>query len=230
MNTANINWVVVGGSVLVIAALAAVILVLLVMIGSQSRTVNATATAQVINQRATDTAATRTAQPTETVLPTRTPFATQSALVGVPPTGIVIGGSAGSNTVDTTKGGVAAGFSPQATVEEYFNLVTRNQNDSWSILTDRFKQKYNCCAPNYDFAGYTSWWSSVQRVSLSDVRLVAESGNWAVVHAIPTYTMRAGGSSVDVSEPYFLLLYNPASEQWKFDDRGDDPNVLLPTR
>jgi hypothetical protein len=105
-------------------------------------------------------------------------------------------------------------------VRDYYALVSQGRYDeSWPLLSDAFKQTFNCCAPNYNYDGYRAWWDSVDFVDFGQVRTVSQSGGRAVVYAELRYHMHAGGVSED-REPYIILVYDPARGQWLFDDKG----------
>ncbi len=109
---------------------------------------------------------------------------------------------------------------PDEAVREYYRLVSEKRYESsWPRLSEAFKQIFNCCTPNYDYAGYSAWWDSVERVELGQVRTVSQSGDRAVVYAELFYHMKAGGTSRD-AEPYIELIYDPANGGWLFNNKG----------
>jgi hypothetical protein len=153
-------------------------------------------------------------------LPTRT-------LVGLPTTLPTAGGippTSDSSTVPIGDGGSFGGTNlpaPDEAVRNYYTLVDANRYDAtWPMLTDAFKQKFNCCAPNYDFAGYMQWWESVDRVEFGRVETISQSGDRATVFVELTYVMKAGTRSNDGGS-YFDLLYDATTGQWLLDDRRD---------
>ena len=87
------------------------------------------------------------------------------------------------------------------------------------MLTDDFKQEFNCCAPNYNYTGYVGWWDSVDRVEFGEVRVVSQSGVRAVVYAEIYYVMNTGDRSSVDNAPYFELVYSPVTGNWQFDDK-----------
>ncbi len=113
---------------------------------------------------------------------------------------------------------------PDQTVRTYYQLVSQQRYDlSWPLLTDAFKQKFNCCAPNYNYSGYLDWWNSVNYVDFGTVSVVSESGAQAVVYAQLYYVMNTGARSGVDSDPYIELLYNSATNTWQFNDKRASP-------
>lgn len=154
--------------------------------------------------------ATATTQPTVVTTVTR-PFPTP--LPGIrtaqPSTAIAV-----VPTVDSLR------LPPDQAVRSYYQLVSAERYDvTWTMLTDPFKQKFNCCAPVYDFAGYQSWWNSVDRVEFGNVSTVSQSGNTAVVYAEIYFVMNTGDRSGMDTNPYIELVYDPATAGWRFNDK-----------
>jgi hypothetical protein len=111
---------------------------------------------------------------------------------------------------------------PDQAVRDYYRLVSDSRYDlSWPLLTDAFKQKFNCCAPNYDYSGYVSWWDSVNYVDFGSVRTVSQSGNQAVVYAEMYFVMNNGERSSVDSNPYIQLVYDGTN--WRFNDKRSTP-------
>ncbi len=49
--------------------------------------------------------------------------------------------------------------STEEAVRTYFSLVSQQRYDlTWPMLSDAFKQKFNCCNPNDNYGGCTEWW------------------------------------------------------------------------
>jgi len=112
--------------------------------------------------------------------------------------------------------------SPEQSVVNYYRDITRSRySATWSQLTDRFKQEFNCCAPEYNYQGYVDWWDTVQRVDFGDVRLVEQNGDNAVVYAELIYTMQDGGSFQD-NDPYIELIYSDTEGRWLFEDKRSE--------
>ena len=106
----------------------------------------------------------------------------------------------------------------------YYALVSDNRYDqSWSLLTDEFKQIFNCCAPQYNYSGYTEWWDSVDHVEFGDVYTVSQTENRAVVYADLRYHMVEGGVSED-QQPYIALVYDPTRNAWLFNNKSANEN------
>ena len=113
---------------------------------------------------------------------------------------------------------------PDQAVRNYYQLVSQQRYDlSWPLLTDSFKQKFNCCAPNYDYTGYVNWWNSVNYVDFGSVSTVSQDADRAVVYAELYFVMNTGARSGVDSNPYFELVYDPASAAWRFNDKRAAP-------
>ncbi len=108
---------------------------------------------------------------------------------------------------------------PEQAVRTYYDLVSQQRYDaSWGLLTESFKQRFNCCAPNYNYSGYTDWWNSVDRVEFGDVRTVTQNGDRAVVYAEMYYLMNSGQRSGMSANPYIELLYDATLGTWRIED------------
>jgi hypothetical protein len=119
---------------------------------------------------------------------------------------------------------INAATTPDQAVKDYYTLVSQGRYDlGWSMLTDAFKQKFNCCAPNYNYTGYVQWWDSVSTVEFGDVKTLSQSGDRAVVYAQLFYVMNDGRGSSEVTDPYIELVYNPTLNMWQFDDKRATP-------
>jgi hypothetical protein len=113
---------------------------------------------------------------------------------------------------------------PDQAVKNYYTLVSQGRYDlGWSMLTDAFKQKFNCCAPNYNYTDYVKWWDSVNTVEFGNVKTVSQNGDHAVVYAEFYYVMNTGAKSSLVGDPYIALVYDPTLNTWRFDDKRATP-------
>jgi hypothetical protein len=160
----------------------------------------------------------RTDVPTQPVPATVTLAATPSQL---PLGGTLPPPPVSGNPISPTFGGIVSDtFEPAQAVRTYYQLVDDNRYDlSWPMLTERFKNEFNCCAPNYNYAGYVQWWDSVDRVEVASTETIQQTGDRAVVAIELHYIMRSGGRSIDRS--YILLTRDPATGGWLFDDKTD---------
>lgn len=114
--------------------------------------------------------------------------------------------------------------SPDQAVRNYYTLVSQQRYDlTWQLLTDSFKQRFNCCAPNYNYSGYVEWWDSVNYVDFGDVRTVSQNGDRAVVYAELYWVMNTGVRSGMSSNAYVELVYDSAMGSWRIDDTRSAP-------
>lgn len=158
---------------------------------------------------------------------TRTPIAfgtgvqiTQLAPAGtLPPPPLSIGIPTPLN-IGTPMGVVNINTTPDQAVKNYYALVSQGRYDlGWSMLTDTFKQKFNCCAPNYNYTDYVKWWDSVNTVEFGNVKTVSQNGDHAVVYVEMFYVMNDGRRSSLVGDPYIALVYDSTLNSWRFDDK-----------
>ncbi len=172
---------------------------------------------------------TPTVAPVEaTARPTRTPIAfgtgvqlTQLSPAGtLPPPPLSIGVPTPLN-IGTSIGVVnTSSTTPDQAVKNYYLLVSQGRYDlGWSMLTDTFKQKFNCCAPNYNYTDYVKWWDSVNTVEFGDVKTVSQNGDHAIVYTEIYYIMNTGAKSSLVGDPYIALVYDSTLNMWRFDDK-----------
>jgi hypothetical protein len=166
-----------------------------------------------------------TAQPTRpavVVLPTAQPQ-TATPATGITLTPLLIISTQAPTTIPQPTQ-TALRMPPDQLVRTYFQLVSQGRYDlTWPLLTDAFKQKFNCCAPNYNYSGYTAWWDSVDRVEFGSVNTVSQNGDRAVVYAELYYVMNTGARSGVDGSPYFALVYDSAMGSWRLDDKRANP-------
>ncbi len=164
-----------------------------------------------------------------TLMPTRTPIVfgtgiqmTQLAPSGtLPPPPLSIGIPT-PLSIGTPMGvvNINASTTPDQAVKNYYQLVSQGRYDlGWSMLTDTFKQKFNCCAPNYNYTDYVKWWDSVNTVEFGNVKTVSQNGDHAVVYVEMFYVMNDGRRSSLVGDPYIALVYDSTLNMWRFDDK-----------
>jgi len=109
---------------------------------------------------------------------------------------------------------------PDQAVKNYYALVSQGRYDlGWSMLTDAFKQKFNCCAPNYNYTDYVKWWDSVDTVEFRNVKTVSQTSDHAVVYVEFSYVMNDGRRSALIGDPYIALVYDSTLNTWRFDDK-----------
>jgi hypothetical protein len=204
-------WVIGGGAAVIVLGICAVISLAavfgLLWFTSETSSNSAQATRNASQRRtqqavvASPALVTRTAVAIGTLLPTPTPF-----------------------PVATPIATQSAAASPEQAVRDYYMLVSQERYDeSWPLLTDRFKQNFNCCAPNYNYSEYVSWWDSVDHVQFGEVRTVSQIGDRAVVYAELFYVMNTGERSSSDNNPYIHLVYDATMGKWQFDDKRGTP-------
>ena len=201
-------WLVGGGAALAVLGLCALLslcaAVGLVWFTTQTSTNTSRAT-QVAIQTQNEQTATALPAPSLTPLP-------------------AIAGPAAPTPLLTAPATASSSLTPDQAVRSYYQLVSQKRYDlTWPLLTDAFKQKFNCCAPTYNYSGYTSWWNSVSTVELGDVHTVSQSGDRAVVYAQLYYHMNTGERSSVDRQPYIALVYDAATGAWRFDDKRARP-------
>ena len=153
--------------------------------------------------------------------PTRTPITFDNQ---VHPTQLVASGTLPPPplplTLPVQSGTISASTTPDQAVKNYYALVSQGRYDlGWSMLTDAFKQKFNCCAPNYNYTDYVTWWDSVNTVEIRSVKTVSQTGDHAVVYVEFSYVMNDGRRSALVGDPYIALVYDTSLNMWRFDDK-----------
>lgn len=120
----------------------------------------------------------------------------------------------------TQIGAVTTSITPDQAVRNYYALVSQGRYDlAWAQLTDNFKQKFNCCAPEYNYTDYVQWWDSVNTVELTEVSILSQTGDRAVVYAQLIYLMNDGRRSTVINDPYIELVYDSALANWRFEDK-----------
>ncbi len=153
---------------------------------------------------------------TRTPIPLNNRQPTQLPLISTlqpPPLPVSVPTQIGVSNVNTST-------TPDQAVKNYYALVSQGRYDlGWSMLTDAFKQKFNCCAPNYNYTDYVKWWDSVDTVEIKNVKTVSQSGDKAVVYVEFLYVMNDGRRSALIGDPYIALVYNPTLNLWQFDDK-----------
>jgi hypothetical protein len=153
----------------------------------------------------------QTTAPTPAIALASTP--TQLPLPGVVPPLPVPPGNNNPSVINTVSG------DPAEAVRTYYQWVDQNRYDlTWSLLSSDFKDKFNCCLPNYNYTGYVDWWNSIDQIEFADVHTVQQNGSQAAVYMELRYHMKAGGISTD--RAYIHLVYDPISG-WLFNDKTD---------
>ncbi len=127
-------------------------------------------------------------------------------------------------SIATQSGILTISSTPDQAVKNYYALVSQGRYDlGWSMLTDGFKQKFNCCAPNYNYTDYVAWWDSVNTVEFGSVKTISQNGDRAVVYVELYYVMNTGARSSLVGDPYIELVYDSTLNSWRFEDKRAMP-------
>jgi len=200
-------WLIGGGAALVTLGLCA-LLSLAAAVGlvwfSSNRSSNAQEATQTVFLRETEQAA--------TAIPSRLAPSPLPGLNTQFPTAV------------TFPTAVAPPAAPDQAVRDYYTLVSQQRYDlTWQLLTDSFKQRFNCCAPNYNYTGYVEWWDSVNYVDFGDVRTISQNGDRAVVYAELYWVMNTGVRSGMSGNSYIELVYDSAAGSWRIDDTRAAP-------
>jgi hypothetical protein len=157
--------------------------------------------------------------------PTSAPTALTLIPTGVPPSMLKTGPTSAPFKVTLTPVAVLPSVSPLQAVRDYYVLINqREYNIAWSMLSNHFKDKFNCCTPEgyYDFKEYKRWWDSVAWVDVGEIKIIKQNGNTAVVFAQLSYLMKNGSRIVDY-RPYIWLVFEPTTNIWLFYDKGPSP-------
>jgi len=170
--------------------------------------------------------------PTSTTPPTQTPFIIRETVVvrqtvpPPPPTVIVDPVPVPAPATQAPQPSVAqSSTSPDQTVWNYYSYINKRRYDiTWAMLSNHFKDKWNCCTPDgkYDYKKYVEWWDSVAHVDIGVVRTRTQSDSTATVYAELHYRLNDGRYILD-TEPYILLVVDPISGGWLFDDKVKTP-------
>jgi hypothetical protein len=204
-------WLIIGIGVMAFCAVVAICVAVIGVSLNMIMSSGGAATSQARLGGTLTPIATQTAFPTFAIITVSAP--TRIPLPGVLPP---LPFSTPVNNVPVA--GLNAG-DPAAAVQMYYQAVDQNRYDvTWPMLSTRFKDKFNCCAPNYNYAGYLDWWNSVDQIEFADVHTVQQSGSKAAVYMELRYHMKAGGVSVD--RAYIHLVYDPVIG-WLFEDKTD---------
>jgi len=109
---------------------------------------------------------------------------------------------------------------PEQFVRQYFELINQRQyTESWSLLSDTFKQKFHCCAPGggYAFEPYVTWNDSIERIEVVKVRIISQSASQASVLATFKYFYKDGRV---VNDSARLDLAKDAEGNWLIEDQS----------
>ena len=101
---------------------------------------------------------------------------------------------------------------PGGFIYNYFNNINAgNYSLTWSLLTDRFKTNMN----HNSYDNYTTFWTGVSRVDISNVSIESQSGGNAVVSVYMVFNYNNG--LVTSSTVRYYLIYDSGRGTWLFD-------------
>ncbi len=103
---------------------------------------------------------------------------------------------------------------PQDFIYYYFaNINLRNYNLTWGLLTDRFKAHLNGTSQG-GFDGYTTFWNTVQQVTVVNAFYTCEEDICAVSTTL-TFTNVDKTTKTDVYD--YTVVYDHNRSSWMFD-------------
>ena len=112
--------------------------------------------------------------------------------------------------------------SPEQVIRDYYSAINNRQyEETWALLSDHFKDIFNCCKPDgsYDFDAYVQWWDSVAQVYVGAVSVMEQDGNTATVIADIQYVLK-NGQTIDDTKPRIQLIWDATNHAWLFYDKG----------
>ena len=125
----------------------------------------------------------------------------------------------GSNQPDTQPGNnnSSPGLTPQQAFERYWYSVINDQDYGygWGHQTARFQR-----ANSLTFDGFVTWASGWQSVTISNVNIICEANNLAVVRSLLIFTPAGGGTRVTINGNH-QLQRDSVSGEWFFN--SSDP-------
>ncbi len=112
---------------------------------------------------------------------------------------------------------IEIGMSPEEFIRLYFAKINqRDYSVTWSMLSDNFKQRNNCCKPDgsFDREAYEAYWNTIDRVDVAATRTVKMNDISAVVETRITYFKRDG--QVVTHTHRFNLIPVSYEYDWQF--------------
>jgi len=141
-----------------------------------------------------------TPSPSPTATPSQTPIATPTPTPS--PT---------TTPIQTPSPTDQAKPSPEQFVRDYYSLVNARQlSAAWQKLTPKFRRDQ---AKGVD--GFTTWWKSVDQVSVDGSQLISMTGNSAILEVKLTYRQ---GTKITSETNRMNLIWNQDSGQWQIDE------------
>jgi serine/threonine-protein kinase len=139
----------------------------------------------------TPTVETRQIAITATPIPTGTPF--------VP-----------TNTMIPTQSNSVEQF-----IRTYYQAInSRNYENTWSLLSETFRASVNG-PQNGGYQGYVDFWNSVDRVEVTEIKILEQSSQSAKASVVANYHYKNGATTT--SQGNLDFIYDPSRNTWLFD-------------
>jgi len=109
---------------------------------------------------------------------------------------------------------------PDQFIRDYYaDINDRQYTETWLLLSDDFKTKYNCCNRDgsYKYNSYTRWWNSIKKVEVRSARIRRQNSNKATIIAKLRYTKKRGNRVV-YQKHRFELVFDRETNNWLIDD------------
>jgi hypothetical protein len=108
---------------------------------------------------------------------------------------------------------------PDQFIRDYFaGIDNRDYERTWSMLSDKFKKKHNCCNPDgtFQLQSYVDWWNTVKKTEILKVQEINLNNNSATIKVWIRFYYKDGR----VIEDNFTygLIPDPNSNSWKIDE------------
>jgi hypothetical protein len=110
-------------------------------------------------------------------------------------------------------------LTPSSSVEQfirtYFQEInSRNYENTWSLLSDAFKASTNG-PENGGYQGYVDFWNTVDRVEISEIKILEQSGQSAEALVVANYHYKNGVTTT--GRQNFHFIYDFTRNTWLFD-------------
>lgn len=112
-------------------------------------------------------------------------------------------------------------IAPDQFIRDYYaGINDRQYTKTWSLLSEDFKTKHNCCNRDgsYKYKSYTRWWNSIKRVDVRTAQIRRKNSKKATVIAKLRYTKKRGNRVV-YQKHRFELVFDHEINNWLIDDQ-----------